>query len=475
MKEITTYSFRNCTRLKTITLPDGLFYLADGLFMECTSLTKIAIPDGVVVIGSSFYGCSNLTDITIPDSVTVIDSQAFRECNSLTEMTLSENVSKIGYSAFYRCDSLKSITILDSDCEIYDDENTISNDYKNGSSFFNGTIYGYENSTAQEYAEKWWYNFQSLGTAPAVATPVNYLPAMKTASEPVETEFTFTQEVPAADIYNFYVFADENADDLLSADNLLYIKQVQTTSDELSVEIPYILDGDYPDRVERLIRFESPDPGLVLDETSDSETISLIDYTGSAEELAIPSEMNGKPVTSIESGAFEGSSLVSVTVPESISSIGESAFAGCENLGTITIENPDCVIFDSAYTICNGFDAESGEPFFNGTIYGYEGSTAQAFAEKYGYNFEVLGETSDTDHKLGDLDGDGVIDSTDASSVLAEYAAIQTGAAPAVSTSVGDVNSDGFIDASDASDILQFYAYIQTGGTDSLSEFLRTR
>ncbi len=279
-----------------------------------------------------------------------------------------------------------------------------------------------------------------------------------------------------ADIYNFYVFADENAEDLLAKDNLLYIKQVQTTSDELSVEIPYILGGDYPDRTELLVCFEAPDSGLVIDETSDSETISLIDYTGSAEELEIPAEMNGKPVTSIESGAFEGcDSIVSITVPESISSIGESAFAGCENLGTITIENPDCEIFDSAYTICNGFDEESGEPFFNGTICGYEGFTAQAFAEKYGYNFEVLGETSDTDHKLGDLDGDGVIDSTDASAVLAEYAAIQTGAAPAVSTSVGDVNSDGFIDASDASDILQFYAYIQTGGTDSLSEFLRTR
>lgn len=279
-------------------------------------------------------------------------------------------------------------------------------------------------------------------------------------------------ERPAADIYNFYVFAD----DLLSAENLLYIKQVHAAPDALSVEIPYILDGDYPDRTERLVRLKAPDSGLVIDETSDSETISLIDYTGSAEELEIPAQMNGKPVTSIESGAFEGcDSIVSVTVPESISSIGESAFAGCENISTITIQNPDCKIFDSAYTICNGFDEESGEPFFTGAIYGYEGSTAQAFAEKYGYNFEILGEKSDTDHKLGDLDGDGVIDSTDASAVLAEYAAIQTGAAPTVSTSVGDVNGDGFIDASDASDILQFYAYIQTGGTDSLSEFLRTR
>ena len=464
-------AFDGCESLTEITIPESVTSIGSTAFVKCINLITANIPDSVTIIECNAFGvCESITEITIPDGVTSIEDYAFGGCKSLTEITIPDSVTSIGDSAFSGCENLDSITILNPNCDIYYSSSTISGDYYGA--IFNGTIYGYENSTAQEYAKKYGAKFVSLGAAPA-ASKTSQMPPMKTA--PAEVEFTFTQEVPAADIYNFYVFADENAADLLSAENLLYIKQVQAAPDALSVEIPYILGGDYPDRVERLIRFESPDPGLVLDETSEDGTVSLIDYTGSAEELEIPAEMNGKPVTSIESGAFEGSSLVSVTVPESISSIGESAFAGCENLSTLTIQNPDCEIFDSAYTICNGFDEESGEPFFNGTIYGYEGSTAQAFAEKYGYSFEVLGETSDTDHKLGDLDGDGVIDSTDASSVLAEYAAIQTGAAPAVSTSVGDVNSDGFIDASDASDILQFYAYIQTGGTDSLSEFLRTR
>lgn len=74
--------------------------------------------------------------------------------------------------------------------------------------------------------------------------------------------------------------------------------------------------------------------------------------------------------------------------------------------------------------------------------------------------------------QLGDLDDDGIIDASDASAVLVEYAAVQTGAAPSVDKSVGDVNGDDFIDASDASSILQYFAYTQTGGSDSIQDFL---
>jgi len=73
---------------------------------------------------------------------------------------------------------------------------------------------------------------------------------------------------------------------------------------------------------------------------------------------------------------------------------------------------------------------------------------------------------------LGDINGDTFIDATDASEVLVEYAATQTGAASTLDKSVADVNNDSFIDAADASCILQYYAYIQTGGKDSFPDFL---
>ena len=81
--------------------------------------------------------------------------------------------------------------------------------------------------------------------------------------------------------------------------------------------------------------------------------------------------------------------LTSVTIPDIVTSIGEGVFTECSSRTSIVTENPDCEIYDSSRTINNGYI--DGDPNFNGTIYGYEDSTAQAYAEKYGYTFESLG------------------------------------------------------------------------------------
>ena len=69
---------------------------------------------------------------------------------------------------------------------------------------------------------------------------------------------------------------------------------------------------------------------------------------------------------------------------------------------------------------------------------------------------------------LGDVDGNGSVDASDASLTLSEYAASSTGADPVLNDAQkksADVNGDGKIDATDASTILQFYSYTSTGGS----------
>lgn len=52
--------------------------IAYGAFMDCDHLTSIVIPDSITSIGfSAFSGCSNLTSIIIPDCVTSIGHLAF--------------------------------------------------------------------------------------------------------------------------------------------------------------------------------------------------------------------------------------------------------------------------------------------------------------------------------------------------------------------------------------------------------------
>jgi hypothetical protein len=74
---------------------------------------------------------------------------------------------------------------------------------------------------------------------------------------------------------------------------------------------------------------------------------------------------------------------------------------------------------------------------------------------------------TDTELDSGDIDGNNVVDASDASNILAEYAALSTGR-PTIfwpnQKDAADVNNDGVIDSSDASMVLAHYASVSTGG-----------
>ena len=97
---------------------------------------------------------SQITSIKLPDSLETIGEYAFMFCENLKNIEIPESVKYICENAFNSCTAAESITILNPECEIYDSYLTM---YQ-----FTGTIYGYENSTAQEYAEKYEYNFSAL-------------------------------------------------------------------------------------------------------------------------------------------------------------------------------------------------------------------------------------------------------------------------------------------------------------------------
>ncbi len=161
-------AFSGCSTLTSIIIPDSVTSIRDSAFGGCSSLTEITIPDNVTSISEgTFTWCESLTEIIIPNSITSIGAYAFFRCSSLTKITIPDSVTNIDSYAFEYCDSLTQITILNPDCAIYDEANTISNGRDTNSKlYYNGTIYGYDNSTAQEYAEKYGYTFVSLGDAP---------------------------------------------------------------------------------------------------------------------------------------------------------------------------------------------------------------------------------------------------------------------------------------------------------------------
>lgn len=76
---------------------------------------------------------------------------------------------------------------------------------------------------------------------------------------------------------------------------------------------------------------------------------------------------------------------------------------------------------------------------------------------------------------LGDINGDALIDSRDATLILSEYSSDSSGAGSTLSNSEkksADINHNGKIDATDASAILSYYSYVSMGGTKSFKYFL---
>ena len=89
--------------------------------------------------------------------------------------------------------------------------------------------------------------------------------------------------------------------------------------------------------------------------TSDSVTITGCDNNASGE-LVIPDTIKGKPVTTIGKMAFfrtgNSSSLTSITIPDSVTSIGDEAFKLCTGLTSITIPDSVTSIGDEAFSLC---------------------------------------------------------------------------------------------------------------------------
>ena len=84
-----------------------------------------------------------------------------------------------------------------------------------------------------------------------------------------------------------------------------------------------------------------------------SERRKLISYLSNGENFIIPDS-----VTSIGDGAFNGcDSLQSVTIPDSVTSIGDSAFSSCSSLQSVTIPNSVTSIGDSAFSFCNSLQS----------------------------------------------------------------------------------------------------------------------
>ena len=103
-------AFEGCNNLKSISIPNGVTSIGNKAFYECKKLENIIIPDGVTFIRYyTFYGCESLEWVSLPESVYYIDQFAFKNCSSLKSIIIPSAVTDIAFAAFLHCDALTTV------------------------------------------------------------------------------------------------------------------------------------------------------------------------------------------------------------------------------------------------------------------------------------------------------------------------------------------------------------------------------
>ena len=434
LKSIDTSAFLNCTGLASITIPESVTDIGTHVFYYCDSLESVTILSNHItsITPYMFYGCSNLKNVEIPESVTDIGYAAFLDCTSLENITIPESVTAIRDCAFGGCDSLKSIFIPKNVTDI------------------------------------------SLSAWAGLGTGKN-----KNLEE---------------------IIIDSDNPSYASEDGVLFDKNMETL-----LQCPIGKSGIYtiPMGVtsigEGAFSYCDNLTNVIIPESVTSIGNSAFDVCMNLTEIMVASN---NPSYTSEDGILFDKSMGTLlecpagksgvyTIPIGVTNIGDNAFRYCKNLENIII--PDSVTSIGNYVLddCDSLT----DIYYGGTETEWNqisrGDSAIPSSVTIHYNSESTTTTTNTDTTTpsestttttvkpnltnirGDVNGNQLVEVSDAVEVLKYYAKKAAGLNPVFSETateneaifnLADVDKDGEITVQDAVLILTYYAKAASGG-----------
>ena len=363
-------AFKGCQNLESVTLPESLTTLGSYAFYSCKLLKTIKIPSGVTAIPSScFYECSSLESVTIPEGVTTIGDDAFQSCN-LNALTLPESLETIGWSAFYRNSSLKSVNIpakvktietqAFKSCGLTDlvipegvqtigdlafENNLLKNltlpstikTIGNGAFSYNNNLQSIICNAVMPPALG--DNAFSSGITPSIKVPMASIAAYRKAYGWKDFSSYYGGEV-VADGITYRI--DENGAMVAVAETALTEANILSTVEFEGNQYLVIKIND------KVFYGNTNLTTVTLAESLTTLGSNAFESCKSLKTIKIPSG-----VTAIPENCFRECSLMeSVSLPAGLVEIGEYAFSGCKNLESVTLPESLTTLGSYAFSSC---------------------------------------------------------------------------------------------------------------------------
>jgi hypothetical protein len=302
-------------RVRKGTVTSGAVFIP--AFYEDKPVTEIGSSNDSYSTGA--FSNINITSVTISTSVTSIGNSAFTYCTGLASITIPNSVTSIGDSAFYRCTGLTSITIPN---------NVTSISYNAFGGCTGLTTITIPNSVT------------SIGTnAFSGCTGLTTITIPNSVTSIGDSAFTYCTGLASITIPNSVTSIGDYAFRNCTGLTTITIPNSVTSIDHFAF---YRCTGLTSITVEASKPNYSSEGGILYNKAK----TTLIQAPGAISgSVTIPNS-----VTSIGYNAFLScSSLTTITIPNSVTSIGDEAFSDCTGLTTITIPNSVTTVRYSAF------------------------------------------------------------------------------------------------------------------------------
>lgn len=112
IKSIDSGAFRDCKKLKSVSLGNSIVNIGECAFSGCTSLKSIDM-SGLKISKLDrevFYNCKSLSSVKLPSSLKSVGGYAFSRSAVKSLNMVRTKIAKIGAYAFENCNRLKSVS-----------------------------------------------------------------------------------------------------------------------------------------------------------------------------------------------------------------------------------------------------------------------------------------------------------------------------------------------------------------------------